>query len=225
MWSGSKQKSIAEVERLVREVLLHPYFKTSDLPANFSISRETAKLDKQLATEKDGWFEQDVIIDVPDGNPHSSSNDPPLPQFTVHSLHRRSIVEVIKTAWSEPRSRYFHFTPFKQLWTRLDGVVERLYGELFTTDSWLTAQKALQEMPGEPGCKLERVICSLMFWSDSTHLANFGTASLWPVYLFFGNESKYIRGKPSSGACHHLAYIPKVGYHLAHASTFLLIAF
>ena len=49
-----------------------------------------------------------------------------------------------------------------------------------------------------------------MFWSDATHLANFGTAKLWPIYLFFGNLSKYIRLRPSSGACNHLAYIPSV---------------
>jgi hypothetical protein len=49
-----------------------------------------------------------------------------------------------------------------------------------------------------------------MFWSDSTHLANFGTASLWPLYLFFGNLSKWVRSKPRAGACHHVAYLPKV---------------
>ena len=41
------------------------------------------------------------------------------------------------------------------------------------------------------GCNLERVIAGLMFWSDATYLAQFGNASAWPVYLFFGNQSKY----------------------------------
>ena len=41
-----------------------------------------------------------------------------------------------------------------------------------------------------------------MFWSDATHLAQFGNASAWPIYLFFGNQSKYIQGCPNSGACH-----------------------
>jgi len=31
-----------------------------------------------------------------------------------------------------------------------------------------------------------------MLWSDSTHLASFGNASLWPIYLYIGNLSKYI---------------------------------
>ncbi|KAF7346657.1 hypothetical protein MSAN_01803300 [Mycena sanguinolenta] len=49
-----------------------------------------------------------------------------------------------------------------------------------------------------------------MFWSDSTHLATFCNASRWPLYLFFGNLSKWVRAKPRSSACHHLAYIPKL---------------
>ena len=49
-----------------------------------------------------------------------------------------------------------------------------------------------------------------MIWSDATHLANLGDASLWRVYLFFGNQSKYASRKPSAAACHHVAYIPSV---------------
>jgi len=49
-----------------------------------------------------------------------------------------------------------------------------------------------------------------MFWSDTTHLANFGTAKLWPIYMFFGNLSKYTRAEPSSHACYHVAYIPSL---------------
>ncbi|THU97282.1 hypothetical protein K435DRAFT_857796 [Dendrothele bispora CBS 962.96] len=33
---------------------------------------------------------------------------------------------------------------------------------------------------------------------------------MWPIYLYFGNQSKYDRAKPSSFAAHHLAYIPKL---------------
>jgi hypothetical protein len=50
----------------------------------------------------------------------------------------------------------------------------------------------------------------MMIWSDSTHLAEFGNASLWLIYLFFGNQSKYSRAKPNDFAAHHIAYMPKV---------------
>ncbi|KAG2336125.1 hypothetical protein BDR05DRAFT_978853 [Suillus weaverae] len=73
----------------------------------------------------------------------------------------------------------------------------------------LQEQEKLDSQPHEPDCNLETVIAAIMLWSDSTHLASFGNASLWPIYLFIGNQSKYICGKPTSFAAHHLAYIPK----------------
>ncbi|KIJ06917.1 hypothetical protein PAXINDRAFT_19881 [Paxillus involutus ATCC 200175] len=62
----------------------------------------------------------------------------------------------------------------------------------------------------ESGCNLETVVAAIMLWSDSTHLANFRNAVLWPIYMFIGNQSKYTRSKPTSFAAHHLAYIRKL---------------
>jgi hypothetical protein len=44
---------------------------------------------------------------------------------------------------------------------------------------------------------------------------NFGTAKAWPLYMYFANLSKYLRGKPGSGASHHVAYIPSVSVRFA----------
>lgn len=49
-----------------------------------------------------------------------------------------------------------------------------------------------------------------MLWSDSTQLVQFGHAPAWPVYLFFGNASKYAQTTPKGGACHPIAFIPPV---------------
>ncbi|KAH8834403.1 hypothetical protein DL96DRAFT_1580429, partial [Flagelloscypha sp. PMI_526] len=49
-----------------------------------------------------------------------------------------------------------------------------------------------------------------MLFSDSTHFTDFGTASLWPIYAFFGNLSKYVNACPSSLGARHLAYIPSL---------------
>ncbi|KAH7871046.1 uncharacterized protein C8R40DRAFT_1175015 [Lentinula edodes] len=49
-----------------------------------------------------------------------------------------------------------------------------------------------------------------MAYSDSTHLASFGTASICPGYLWFGSQSKYSRAKPSKFAAHHLVYFPSL---------------
>jgi len=52
-----------------------------------------------------------------------------------------------------------------------------------------------------------------MFWSDSTQLAQFGHAKAWPIYLFFGNLSKYRRASAVLGPCHPVGFIPPVSFY------------
>ncbi|TCD63562.1 hypothetical protein EIP91_005233 [Steccherinum ochraceum] len=89
---------------------------------------------------------------------------------------------------------------------------ERVYSEVYNSEAMVGEYETLLKThPPEPNAPYtETVIAALMFWSDSTHLAQFGNASLWPIYMFFGNQSKYERCKPSANAAHHIAYIPKL---------------
>jgi len=66
------------------------------------------------------------------------------------------------------------------------------------------------ELPFPEGEQHEHAVAVLMLSSDLTHLAQFGMAALWPVYAFFGNQSKYSHAKPSNFAAHHMAYLPTV---------------
>lgn len=86
----------------------------------------------------------------------------------------------------------------------------RVQGELFSSPEFIEADRDIQDMPGEPGCNLPRVLVALMFWSDVTHLTSFGSAKIWPLYMYFGNDSKYLRCKPSSHLCEHIAYFQSV---------------
>jgi len=213
MWTGSSMKSIGEMKKLV-DFLKSDDFKKDDL-ATFDIHSETTKFDNYLErpaidNPQDGWRESEVIIQVPDGKVHSKDS---IPTFKVPGLHHRSLVDVIKTIYSDVASTSFHYMPFKSFWkdpSTAESVPQRVHDELYSSDAMIEAHMKLQQQPPEPGCTLERVVASLMLWSDSTHLANFGTASLWPLYLFSGNQSKYVRGKPNTASCHHVAYIPKV---------------
>jgi hypothetical protein len=219
MWTGSSMKSIGEVKKLV-DFLKSDDFKKDDLAA-FDIHSETTKFDNYLERPAsdhphDGWRESEVIIQVPDGKSHSTDS---IPTFKVPGFHHRSIVDIIKTAYSDISSTSFHYMPFKSFWkdsSTPESVPQRVYDELYSSNAMIEAHIKLQQQPPEIGCTLERVVASLMLWSDSTHLANFGTASLWPLYLFFGNQSKWVRGKPNTASCHHVAYIPKVciGYSI-----------
>ncbi|KAG2336479.1 hypothetical protein BDR05DRAFT_978786 [Suillus weaverae] len=85
-----------------------------------------------------------------------------------------------------------------------------IQGELYTLLAFIDAHHEFQQCPGEPGCDLPQVVVALMFWSDALHLAMFGNAKLWPVYMYFGNESKYCHCKPSCNLANHVAYFQKV---------------
>ncbi|KAJ3569580.1 hypothetical protein NP233_g4962 [Leucocoprinus birnbaumii] len=91
---------------------------------------------------------------------------------------------------------------------------ERVYGEIYSSDVFLEEHERIQgpgNLPNDDlGCRRERVVAALMFSSDATHLADFGNAKAWPIYMMLGNLSKYVRSTPSSGALHHLAYIPSL---------------
>jgi hypothetical protein len=211
-WTGSPMKSIGEFKSLLG-VLRNKRYLPADI-MDFDIEKETAKFDEYLATSstssiRDGWKSASVKISVPDGKKYASEADAPV--FEVPGLFYRPLVEVIKSAIHDVGDRCFHYTPFKKFWqpTR-DSPPQRVYDEIYTSNAMVEAHTALQNQPQEPGCTLERVVLALMWWSDSTHLASFGDASLWPLYLFFGNQSKWLRVKPRSNVCHHVAYFPKV---------------
>lgn len=209
MWNGSNIKSLEECNSLVHDVIMDPEFQVSDLK-NFNVHSETAKLDHALGGQQNGWRASDIDIAIPDGKKHSSPNNPLIPTFPVPGLVYRSITEVIKSSWSDPSITGLHYVPYWQFWQRDDEVIECIHNELYASEAFNTAYEDLQKSDLESGCHLEKVICSLMFWSDSTHLASFGDASLWSLYMYFGNQLKYIHSRPSSGAYHHMAYISKV---------------
>ncbi|EGO04994.1 hypothetical protein SERLA73DRAFT_44268, partial [Serpula lacrymans var. lacrymans S7.3] len=101
----------------------------------------------------------------------------------------------------------FHYKPYQLLWCPPhQSGKSRVYGELYTLDAFLEAHKDLQNSPPEPGCSLPRVVAALMLWLDATHLTSFGNSKLWPLYVYFGNESKYRHSKPSCNLCNHAAY-------------------
>ncbi|KAG1885365.1 hypothetical protein F4604DRAFT_1918053 [Suillus subluteus] len=184
MNSGSLHKSEAEISRLVKDVIQAKDFNPRDL---------------------DGFSETDITLNVPTKSTNESRS------FNVRGFHYRLLVGVIRSAFADVQANAFHLLPFKRLWKDpLDGHQERVFDELYMSDSWLEAQDDLQRHPKEPGCSLERVIAGLMFFSDAMHLATFGTAKAWPLYLYFGNLTKYARSAPKSGACHLVGFLPSL---------------
>lgn len=72
------------------------------------------------------------------------------------------------------------------------------------------AYEDLLKQPPEPGCAAPRIVGAVLLYSDSTCPTQFGQSKLWPIYGYIGNQSKYMQGKPSARAAHHLGYLPSV---------------
>jgi Plavaka transposase len=156
------------------------------------------------------WSSAELNLTVPFPNRGQGSKSE---VFNAGILHYRSIVSVIKEKMSDSDEfLHRHFRPYQHLWQpNLQRAPVQVYGEMYSSKEFLLIQENVQSrVLNEVDAGLERVVVSLMFWSDVTLLANFGTAKLWPCYLFFGNDSKHDRSKPSANLCNHVAYFEKV---------------
>jgi Plavaka transposase len=216
-WNGGVQKSQASFRDLM-DIVGAPDFQPADVRGVQwdKINTELGAEDEREWMDEDaGWTRTPVTISVPyqprrgiPSDPHGGPRD-----YVVGDFYHRSLVSIIREKLSGQDARLFHMEPYELLWHRVNGQDPiRVQGELYTSPAFVDIHRELQESPGEPGCDLPRVIAALMFWSDVTHLTAFGNAKVWPLYLFFGNDSKYRRCKPSCHLCEHVAYFQKVSY-------------
>ena len=145
-----------------------------------------------------GWKEKSITLSIP--FPKKAQNPGPR-LYTFPPFRHRSIVSVLKEKMANSRDfPHFHLKPYELRWSRKgrpDSESIRVHGELYTSPAFLEMHEEIQALPAEPGCSLPKVLVGLMFGSDGTHLTSFGNSSLWPCYMYFGNESKYCKGKPS----------------------------
>ena len=212
-WNDGKRKTEKSFKKLT-DIVGRPDFKPEDVrdmrwsSINKSLGDSTDSDDMWLDETDAGWIETPISISVPF---HRFTHSPGPQEYIVPSFHHRSIVSVLKEKMASPNDFvHFHLEPY-ELWWKKKGMPEsvRVFGELYMSPAFLTTYEEIQNLE-EPGCTLPRVLARLMLGSDSTHLTSFGSSSLWPGYLHFGNESKYRRGKPSCKICNHIAYFQKV---------------
>ncbi|KAG8976104.1 hypothetical protein FRB94_001013 [Tulasnella sp. JGI-2019a] len=132
----------------------------------------------------DRWKKTEVIIDVLIKN-----SKPAL--FSIPSLHHCSLIFVIQDVFTnDATAKSFCYQPYWEYW-KVPGMdnAECLHGELYISDAFNQAHEALQQQPSVD--TIPHVICVMMLWSDSMHLTSFRQAKLWPLYLYFRNQSKY----------------------------------
>lgn len=209
--SGPVDKTEPDVDRFVHDIIMAEDFEREHL-ASFRLNRANKAIDTHIQRSElieDGWTETSVKLRPP-AEGLTRSKEEAFPEIEVEGLYYRSLVGTIKTTLQSNKAHTLHCTPHKEIWQpTADSEPQRVYGELYTADAWIEAHKEL-ESSFKKDDGIENVLLPLMFWSDSTHLTNFGSASLWPLYMFFGGHSKYTRAKPTTGVGHHLAYIPSL---------------
>ena len=222
-WNKGTQKSQNRFKKLM-EIITSPNFRTEDLyHTNWTAidhqlgSLETVHGPSQAApdleewqTEGDGWMQRDITISVP--FPRRFLNPGPR-NYTISNFYRRCLLSIIREVLSDPvRCKTFRFEPYSLRWKRsCDADDIRVYGELFSSQAFIVAHCNLQDVRlDSTDCTLPRRIVALMFWSDATQLTAFGDAKLWPLYVYFGNESKYQCCTPTMNCCSHAAYFQTV---------------
>lgn len=211
--SSGSQASMSSLKQLVK-IAQNPDFSVDISQANWpeildklgsnKADAELEEVDSIDWMDDDGWRLTPVSISVPLGKATEV--------HTVGTLYHRSIVAIVQQKILNcPDQRFFHYDPFEIVWQRDQSTRPiRVHSELYNSEAFLQAHRELQDSPPMPGCTRPRVVVGLMFWSDETLLTSFSNEKLWPLYMFFGNESKYRRCNPSSDCCHHVAYFDKV---------------
>ncbi|EJD50310.1 hypothetical protein AURDEDRAFT_58600 [Auricularia subglabra TFB-10046 SS5] len=136
--------------------------------------------------------------------------------FEIDNFEYRPLCGFIKAvAEKDPAACRFVYTPYEEFVRLPNGDDMRLHGEMYATSEWILEHDRVQELYIPPerekgGGTLPRALFGLMFGSDETVLAQFGSASAWPCYAMAGNQSKYERARPSMHAIHRIAQFVKL---------------
>ncbi|KAL1749844.1 hypothetical protein FB107DRAFT_252548 [Schizophyllum commune] len=197
---GNPMKTDEQIDAMVTEIVQAPDFDPSHLD-NFSCARENARLTRAMAEAQDAkdaraflrqYTSEKVVIDVPTGRAGES-----VP-YEIPGLLHTSLTRIIKAAFEDSLAQHLHYTPFELRHSASGDVKnsQRVHGELYTSPALLEAHNDIQFHaslpPDDPKCTRERLVIALQLASDATHLADFGNAKAWPIYVMLGNISKYI---------------------------------
>jgi len=234
-WTSSGSKSRSDRNAL-RDVIVREDFDPSDLKGvNFeAIERDLRQ------TGGSGWRETPLTIRVPKGvkltkaakrtaateqsrlrrgEPSTATLERPVPgaPVTIPDFQHRGFCDIIRETFaSDPAAHSFHYHPYELKWTPPGSdSEERVHGELYTSQAWLDEDAKVQSLTldaTETDREVPRAIAAMMLASDATLLGPFSSSKAWPVYIYFGNQSKYDRAKPTQHAAHHLAYLPSVSF-------------
>ena len=256
-WTTSMCKSRNDRDMLQASIT-HPDFKPDDIrDTNFrKIEEELRGRSSRNRWEQErGWRKSEIYVGIPKSKKQTTAvrrenaahqarlrNAPHPPPSTeadmdgipifVGNFHHRSICEVIRETFSQdPAARSFHYHPYTKTHQSPSNptlATERVYDELYTSDTWIREDAKVQTIKLDRSVlerDLPRAIAAIMVWSDETVLNPFGQNKAWPVYIFFGNQPKRERSAPTAGGGRHLAYLPDVSVFVLSTRPLSLMIF
>jgi hypothetical protein len=200
-------KSINNFQSLIDTLTDEP-FHTEELK-DVRVAEELKNIDASPAfLAGSGWKQASVYIPLP--CPRVQCPEDEAPKLEIPGIWHWSWRDVIVETFTGAHSDKIHVTPFELHQQRPGMPDTRVNWEVYDSDAMLEEHNKIRAEQDAKGNAMETVVAGIMNWSDSTHLAQFGSASMWPLYTAFGNISKYVRNKPKSYLYHHMAYIPSV---------------
>lgn len=185
-----------------------------------------------IFSAEDGWHEGSVNIPLPKTKAKYPS-EADAPAAKIDGVFHRRLIEVLKGVARDRRfASQYHWVPHTAYWVppgREDEDVPasspgapsapsppdpiRIFTDTYNTDAMQREFRKINKKKARNAAdapSVEYGLLPMIFWSDETRLSSFGSGSLWPIYLYIGALSKYIRGMPTEFAAHHIAYIPSV---------------
>ncbi|KAG9093781.1 hypothetical protein FRC06_011376 [Ceratobasidium sp. 370] len=215
-WLDGQTKSLASRDALQQDVFLQPDFNLEDmkhlnLRTLDTQLAESAKTRNPLCPPSEGWKTTSLDIQVPpprQSRAATSKNQPPPPRcyVTVPGLHVRKLTDVMRKAFSMNTTTKFHYKPFASYWIPLgskSGPGIRTSGEMYTSPVMIEAHEEVQRL------KIADPDSAFMFASDGLQLGNFCNEKGWPIFGYFGNESKYERAYLlREGSAYYLEQLP-----------------
>ncbi|KAI9454516.1 hypothetical protein HD554DRAFT_2031283 [Boletus coccyginus] len=196
-YSGSNAKSTVKLNWLW-SYITDPQFDPN-AEKTFSHEWEQKYIEKYLQAASNpfkveyGWATSSVCIPLSHKQTRYQGGELNMnvPKLIVDDVHHRNITDIIVSALQDQVSTTFHMTPYEEYSNAGNHEPIQVFGEVYSSPQLINAYCKVNSLPCNPGDDLEQIVILLMLWSDATHLASFSDASLWPIYLFLGNQSKY----------------------------------
>lgn len=199
--------SIQSVEKLVKEVLLHPGFNISDLH-NFNMRRALKDLDDDM----NGFKKESINLRLPFPG-HCFASEQHAPTYTVEGIPMRCLIDVITGMCEDRSGPEIEWQPFEQFYQDpAQPTPIRVFSEVFDLPAMVEMAQSIQRRERNPADPKDMpyVPLGIMLYSDSTQLSSSGNNTLWPVYVSLANHSRADHARLGRQCQQELMMLPKV---------------